>query len=252
MSNRIENAFAHGKALITYIMAGDPDTGSTKRYVEGLHRAGADIVELGIPFSDPSADGGTILAADERALKNNYTVDDYFRLVKDIRTTCDVPIVFMSYANVVFKYGIEKFFEGMKAVGADGVILPDVPLEECEEFRAPAARAGIGYIPLAAPTSKERVADIAATANGFLYCVSTCGVTGERTELSIDYDMYKDIKVKKAVGFGIASAKDAVAAVKNFDGVIIGSKIVKFVETGRIEEMFAFVREVKEAISRIQ
>ena len=185
MSN-IRQAFQNGKAFIPFITCGDPDLESTKRNVRAAVAAGADLVERGIPFSDPTAEGPVIQAANLRALSGGVTTDAVFRMVAELREELTTPLVFMTYANVVFSYGIEHFAARAAEVGIDGIILPDVPFEEKEEF-APAFRAaGIDFISMIAPTSMARIREIAAAAEGFLYVVSSLGVTGVRQEINTD------------------------------------------------------------------
>lgn len=247
--SRIDDAFKKGKVLITYIMAGDPDIDSTLDYVLKLEASGAGIIELGIPFSDPSADGSAIVRAGCRALKNNYKTEDYFVLIEKIRKSSQIPIVIMAYANTVFCYGIDKFFARFKAAGGDGVILPDVSYEESKEFEPSAKSHGIDYIPLVAPTSEKRIDMITKNASGFVYCISSFGVTGVRE--TIDHKLHKiydSIKIPKAVGFGISKIEHIKELGKNFDGVIMGSKIVEFIENNQIEQMQEFVSEASCAL----
>ncbi len=249
--SRIDQAFKKGKVLITYIMAGDPDMNSTLEYVLKLEQAGAGIVELGIPFSDPSADGSAIVKAGGRALLNNYKTEDYFDLIKKIRQTSQIPIVIMSYANTVFCYGIDKFFARLKAIGGDGIILPDVSYEESAEFEPSAKSHGIDYIPLVAPTSASRVDMIAKKASGFVYCISSFGVTGVRE--TIDHKLHKiynSITLPKAVGFGISTVEQVKELSKYFDGVIMGSKIVEFIENNQIDKMVEFVSSAAKALKQ--
>ena len=249
--SRINDAFKKGKVLITYIMAGDPDMDSTLDYVLKLEKAGAGIIELGIPFSDPSADGSAIVKAGCRALENNYTTEDYLVLIEKIRKTSQVPIVIMAYANTVFCYGIDKFFARLKAAGGDGIILPDVSYEESIEFEPSAKSHGIDYIPLVAPTSSERIDMITKKASGFVYCISSFGVTGVRD--TIDHKLhkiYESINMPKAVGFGISTVEHVKELSKYFDGVIMGSKIVEFIENNQIEKMLEFVSMAYNALKK--
>ncbi|HEY8389470.1 MAG TPA: tryptophan synthase subunit alpha [Clostridia bacterium] len=250
--SRISEAFEKGKVLITYIMAGDPDLDSTLDYVLKLEKAGAGIIELGIPFSDPSADGSAIMKAGCRALKNNYITDDYLELVQKIRKVSQIPIVIMAYANTVFCYGIDRFFEKLNAIGGDGIILPDVSYEESAEFEPSAQKHGIDYIPLVAPTSESRIEMITKKASGFVYCISSFGVTGARE--SIDHNLhniYGSISLPKAVGFGISKIEHIKELGKYFDGIIIGSKIVEFIENNQIEQMQEFVSTASSLLKSI-
>ncbi|MBO5526238.1 MAG: tryptophan synthase subunit alpha [Clostridia bacterium] len=235
MSN-IRQAFEK-KAFIPFVTCGDPDLETTKQIVLAMERAGASLIELGIPFSDPTAEGVAIQGANLRALSNGITTDDVFALVKELRETVKVPLVFMTYANVVFSYGIERFCRRMAEVGMDGMILPDVPFEEKEEFAPVCRKYGIDFIPLVAPTSEHRIEKIAKNAEGFVYCVSSLGVTGVRKEITTDVERMVSL-VKKAnpdipcaVGFGISTPEQAEQMAKIADGVIVGSAIVR--EIGR-------------------
>ena len=233
MSN-IKRAFDHGKAFIAFITCGDPDLETTAACVRAAVRGGADLIELGIPFSDPTAEGPVIQAANERALKGGVTTDKIFELVQALRRDVTVPMVFMTYANVVYSYGIERFCDKCVAAGIDGMILPDVPFEEKEEF-APACRArGLAFISLIAPTSENRVAMIAKEAEGFLYIVSSMGVTGVRSEITTDIGaMVKLVRANTsipcAVGFGISTPAQAKKMADLSDGAIVGSAIVRLI-----------------------
>ena len=245
MSN-IRQAFQNGKAFIPFITCGDPDLESTKRNVRAAVAAGADLVELGIPFSDPTAEGPVIQAANLRALSGGVTTDAVFRMVAELREELTTPLVFMTYANVVFSYGIERFAARAAEVGIDGIILPDVPFEEKEEF-APAFRAvGIDFISMIAPTSMARIREIAAAAEGFLYVVSSLGVTGVRQA---------NPSLPAAIGFGISTPAQAKRMAAVADGVIVGSAIVRIMaEKGREadEEIARYVREMKTAANTFQ
>ena len=233
MSN-IKRAFDHGKAFIAFITCGDPDLKTTAACVRAAVRGGADLIELGIPFSDPTAEGPVIQAANERALKGGVTTDKIFEMVKELRGEIAVPMVFMTYANVVYSYGIERFCDRCVATGIDGMILPDVPYEEKEEF-APACRArGLSFISLIAPTSANRIAMIAKEAEGFLYIVSSLGVTGVRSEITTDIGaMVKLVRANTAipcaVGFGISTPAQAKRMADLSDGAIVGSAIVRLI-----------------------
>lgn len=252
----IASAFKDGKAFIPFITCGDPDLETTEELVVALAEAGADLVELGIPFSDPTAEGPVIQAANIRALENGITTDQVFDLVKRIRARTDVPLAFMTYANVVFSYGIERFATRAHETGVQGLILPDVPFEEKEEFAAPCRAHGVAFISLVAPTSEDRVTMIAREAAGFLYCVSSLGVTGVRSSIVADVGaMIRRAKqaapdVPCAVGFGIATPDQAREMAAIADGVIVGSAIVRLVaEHGRnaVPYVSAYARSMKEA-----
>lgn len=229
---RIQNAFQH-KAFIPFVTCGDPDLATTKAIIRTLAKNGADIIELGIPFSDPTAEGPVIQAANLRALKNQVTTDDIFELVAQLRQELTVPLVIMTYANVVFSYGTERFIQKAQAVGIDGLILPDVPYEEKEEFQQVCQQYQLAFISLIAPTSKERIEKIAKEASGFLYCVSSLGVTGVRSQINTDLaSMIAAVRkvnptLPVAIGFGIATSEQAKTMSQLADGVIIGSAIVQ-------------------------
>lgn len=231
MSN-IKKAFENGKAFIPFITCGDPSLEITEQLVYAAAEAGADLVELGIPFSDPTAEGPVIQAANIRALSGGVTTDRVFELVRKIRKNTQIPLVFMTYANVVFSYGTERFVKTAAEAGMDGLILPDVPYEEKEEFDGVCRKYGLDLISLIAPTSKERITMIAKEAQGFVYCVSSLGVTGVRKEISTDVaEMVRLVKETKdipcAVGFGISTPEQAKEMAAVSDGVIVGSAIVK-------------------------
>ena len=232
MNNRITEAFAKGKAFIPFITCGDPSLEITEQLVYAMKEAGADLIELGIPFSDPTAEGPVIQEANVRALNGGVTTDKVFAMVEKIRTHTDIPMVFMTYANVVFSYGTERFIKKAAEVGMDGLILPDVPFEEKEEFDVVCRQYGLDLISLIAPTSHERITQIAKEAQGFVYCVSSLGVTGTRSQITTDIGaMVKLVKAAKdipcAVGFGISTPEQAKKMAAQSDGAIVGSAIVK-------------------------
>ena len=232
MSNKITEAFAKGKAFIPFITCGDPSLEITEQLVYAMEEAGADLIELGIPFSDPTAEGPVIQEANVRALSGGVTTDKVFDMVAKIRQKTAIPMVFMTYANVVFSYGTEHFIKKAAEVGMDGLILPDVPFEEKEEFDTVCKQYGLDLISLIAPTSHERITQIAREANGFVYCVSSLGVTGTRTQITTDIGgMVKLVKAVKdipcAVGFGISTPEQAKKMAAQSDGAIVGSAIVK-------------------------
>ena len=255
MSN-IAKAFNHGKAFIAFITCGDPDLETTAACVRAAVKGGADLIELGIPFSDPTAEGPVIQAANERALKSGVTTDKIFELARELRKDVTVPMVFMTYANVVYSYGTERFCDRCVEAGIDGMILPDVPFEEKEEF-APACRArGLAFISLIAPTSENRVAMIAREAEGFLYIVSSMGVTGVRSEITTDIGaMVKLVRentaIPCAVGFGISTPAQAKAMADLSDGAIVGSAIMRLIaEHGKDspEYVYEYVKSMKEGM----
>ena len=231
MSN-IKNAFANGKAFIPFITCGDPDADTTVRAVHEAVRNGADLVELGIPFSDPTAEGPVIQSANYRALKGGITTDKVFDIVRELRRDIDVPMVFMTYANVVFSYGAEKFISTCHDIGIDGLILPDLPFEEKDEFLPYCRKYGVDLVSMIAPTSEDRIAMIAREAEGFLYVVSSLGVTGTRSEITTDLAsiikaVRRNTDIPCAIGFGISTPEQARKMSEIADGVIVGSAIVK-------------------------
>ena len=233
MSN-IQQAFANGKAFIPFITCGDPDLETTAACVRAMVSAGADLVELGIPFSDPTAEGPVIQEANERALAAGTTTDKVFDLVRDLRQNVHVPMVFMTYANVVYSYGAERFIRSCAEIGIDGLILPDVPFEEKEDFAPLCTKYSLDLISMIAPTSENRIASIAREAAGFIYVVSSLGVTGVRSSITTDIGaMVKVIRENTdtpcAVGFGISTPEQAANMAAASDGAIVGSAIVKLI-----------------------
>ena len=231
MSN-IYKAFENGKAFIPFITCGDPDLETTGRCIRKMVEAGASLIELGIPFSDPTAEGPVIQGANLRALEGGITTDQIFDFVVELRKDITVPMVFMTYANVVYSYGSEKFISKCKEIGIDGIILPDVPYEEKEEFTQYCDKYGVDLISLIAPTSENRIAQIAKDASGFIYLVSSLGVTGTRSEITTDLgSIVKVIKensnVPCAIGFGISTPEQAKKMSSISDGAIVGSAIIK-------------------------
>jgi tryptophan synthase alpha chain len=256
MNKKIQKAFQNGKAFIPFITAGDPSLEVTEQLVYEMEKAGADLIELGIPFSDPTAEGPVIQAANIRALSGGVTTDKVFEMVERIRKKSQVPLVFMTYANVVFSYGIERFVKRSAEVGMDGLILPDIPYEEKEEFDEVCRKYGLDLISLIAPTSHDRIRMVAKEAQGFVYCVSSLGVTGTRSEITTDVDaMVKLVKevsdIPVAVGFGISNPETAKKMAEVSDGAIVGSAIVKLcAKYGEdcVGPVGDFVREMKMAI----
>ena len=255
MSN-IWKAFENGKAFIAFITCGDPDLATTAEAVKEAVRNGADLIELGIPFSDPTAEGPVIQGANIRALKGGVTTDKIFDFVRELRKEVTVPMVFMTYANVVFSYGSEKFIATCKEIGMDGLILPDVPFEEKEEFQSICDRYDIDFISLIAPTSENRIAMIAKEAKGFLYIVSSLGVTGTRTEIKTDLSSIMEVvrrntDVPCAIGFGISTPEQAKKMAGLSDGAIVGSAIIKILEkygTEAPKYVGEYVKSMKNAI----
>ena len=256
MNKRITEAFANGKAFIPFLTCGDPSLEITEQLVYAMEEAGADLIELGIPFSDPTAEGPVIQEANVRALAGGVTTDKVFAMVEKIRKNTKIPMVFMTYANVVFSYGTERFIKRAAEVGMDGLILPDVPFEEKEEFDVVCKQYGLDLISLIAPTSHERIRMIAKEAKGFVYCVSSLGVTGVRSEIKTDVakmvEMVKEVNdIPAAIGFGISTPEQAKKMASVSDGAIVGSAIVKIVaKYGKecIPEVEKYVKEMKAAV----
>ena len=234
MSN-IKAAFDHGKAFIPFVTCGDPDLETTGAIVRAAVENGADLIELGIPFSDPTAEGPVIQDANLRALTGGVTTDKIFAFVKDLRRDVKIPMVFMTYANVVFSYGAERFISTCRDIGIDGLILPDLPYEEKEEFLPLCHQYGVDLISMIAPTSENRIAMIAKEAEGFLYVVSSLGVTGVRSEIRTDLASMVEVirqntDIPCAIGFGISTPEQAKKMADVSDGAIVGSAIVKIIE----------------------
>lgn len=262
-SNRIDAVFdslrSRGKkALITYITAGDPDIETTAALIAEMERCGVDIIELGIPHSDPLADGPVIQRASARALNNGLKIADVMNMVSSIRRFTQIPLIYLVYYNPVFKYGIKRFVEEAYHAGIDGVIIPDLPLEERSEVLGVTKRYGVHLIPLVAPTSHERIPRIVEDAGGFVYCVSTTGVTGEREKIQTDIKAYmgevsRYTDMPRAIGFGISN-RDTVLRLKDHcEGIIVGSAIVSLMEKARdkeemIESIRRFIKNIKEVL----
>ena len=252
-------AFDHGKAFVAFITCGDPDLETTGRAVRAAVKNGADLIELGIPFSDPTAEGPVIQEANLRALTGGVTTDLIFEFVKDLRRDVTVPMVFMTYANVIFSYGAEKFISTCAQIGIDGLILPDLPYEEKEEFLPLCRQYGVDLISLIAPTSENRVAMIAREAEGFIYLVSSLGVTGTRSEITTDLapiirTIRENAKVPVAIGFGISTPEQARRMAALSDGAIVGSAIEKILaRRGReaSDEVGSYVRSMKTAMNEL-
>lgn len=238
--NRIDKCFAElkdqgRKALITFITAGDPDMETTEKTVLAMFESGADIIELGVPFSDPIAEGVTIQRSSLRSLNGGTTLDKIFGCIERIRAKTDKPLILMMYLNTIFVYGTDRFFSLCREKGVDGVIVPDMPYEEREEILPYAKKYGIHNINLVSPASHDRIKRIAADSEGFLYCVSSNGVTGVRSEFKTDFDEFfgiikENVKCPYCVGFGISSPEQAKKMSGYCDGVIVGSAIVRIME----------------------
>lgn len=260
MSN-IQGAFekkkAEGrKAFIPFITAGDPNIDATEAFIYALEKAGSTIIEIGIPFSDPVADGPVIQRANLRAMEKGIHVDKVFEMLERVKKNTQIPLVFLMYANTIYHYGIMRFFKRCAEVGVDGVIVPDVPMEEKEEFDAFAREYEVDFISLVAPTSKTRTEKICKDAHGFLYCVSSLGVTGTREAIQTDLkEMFEDIKkyskIPTALGFGISNKEQAILVKDYADGIIVGSGIVKIIEQygeKSAEPIMAFAKEMVEVL----
>lgn len=233
--SKISEAFENKKAFIPFITCGDPDLETTKEIIRQMAANGADLIELGIPFSDPTAEGPVIMEANIRALKNKITTDHVFEMVAEISGEVSIPLVFMTYANVVYSYGIERFFKRCQETGICGIILPDVPFEEKAEFEDVALKYDVEFVSMIAPTSEDRIDEISADAKGFIYIVSSLGVTGTRAELngnikSLVDRVRKNTDVPCAVGFGISTPDQAAQMADISDGAIVGSAIVRVIE----------------------
>lgn len=257
--SKIADAFKNGKAFIPFITAGDPSLEKTEEFILAMERAGADLIEIGIPFSDPIAEGVVIQEADIRSLSAGTTTDKVFDMIKKLRDRTDMPLVFMTYLNPVFHYGYDKFFSRCEEVNICGIIIPDMPYEEKTECEKQALLHGVEVVSMIAPTSEERIKKIATDAKGFIYVVSSMGVTGVRTEIKTDLkSILSAIKeatdVPAAIGFGIHDSTQAKAMSEIADGVIVGSAIIKLVEkygaeaTPHIEE---YVRSMKNAVRQV-
>ena len=254
--SKIGEAFADGKAFIAFMTCGDPDLETTMSCVRAAVENGADLIELGIPFSDPTAEGPVIQGANLRALTGGVTTDKIFEMVRKLRQDVRTPMVFMTYANVIFSYGAERFLSTCREIGMDGLILPDLPYEEKEEFLPLCHTYGVDLISLIAPTSENRIAMIAKEAEGFLYVVSSLGVTGTRSEIKTDLKSIVEVvrqntDIPCAIGFGISTPEQAAKMAAISDGAIVGSAIVKIIEKyGReaAPHVGEYVRRMKEGI----
>lgn len=261
MNNKLQKVFdtPNGKAFIGFITAGDPTADNTVNCILEMERAGADLVEIGIPFSDPTAEGPVIQDANVRALRGGMTTDGAFEIVRRIREKSRIPLAFMTYANPVFHYGYDKFFGRCEELGVDAIIIPDLPFEEKREMEEPANAHNVALISMIAPTSESRIREIASQAKGFLYVVSSLGVTGVRSEIRTDVgaiveSIRKVTDVPCAVGFGISTPEQAQRMAVASDGAIVGSAIVKIVAQYGNDapgEVYKYVKSMKEAVLRI-
>ncbi len=258
---RIQKAFEeHKKGFIGFVTAGDPNLAVTKELVMAMVKAGAAVVEFGIPFSDPVAEGPVIQRADMRALEAGTTTDKIFDLVAELRQETQVPLVFLTYANPIYAYGAEKFFTRCEETGVDGVIIPDIPYEEREEMRPYSEPHHVALVPLIAPTSRDRIQKIAKIAQGYVYIVSSLGVTGVRKEITTDIgaiveEARKATDIPIAVGFGIATPEQAYKMAKLSDGAIVGSAIEKIVEQYGVDSpkyVYEYVKSMCEAVAKAE
>lgn len=254
--NNLEKIFKNKKTFVPFITCGDPNLDITEKLVYAMEEAGADLIELGIPFSDPVAEGPTIQGANVRALAGGVTTDKVFEMVRRIRKKSTIPLAFMTYANVVFSYGTERFIKLASEVGISAILLPDVPFEEKHEFEPICEKYNIAFISFVTPLSQERIAMIASEAKGFLYCVSSLGVTGVRSEMSSNIEeMIRTVKATSdipcLIGFGISTCQQVEKASGFADGVIVGSAIIQRCEQyGEqcVPHVKAFVAEMKNAL----
>jgi tryptophan synthase alpha chain len=254
--NKLQQVFSKGKAFIPFVTAGDPSIEITEQLVLQMAEAGADLIELGIPFSDPIAEGPVIQEADYRALAAGATTDKIFAMVGRVRKSCNVPIAFMTYVNPIFTYGTDRFMKNCQEVGIDALIVPDVPFEEKEELMPFCSKYDVKLISMIAPTSNNRIRMIASEAQGFIYCVSSMGVTGVRQEISNDVaEMIKLVKevrdIPCAIGFGISTPEQAMQMAQLSDGVIVGSAIVKIIGQYGVDcvpHVVDYVRSMKNAV----
>jgi tryptophan synthase alpha chain len=253
---KIADAFAKGKAFIPFLTCGDPDLDTTEQLIYAAQRGGADLIELGIPFSDPTAEGPVIQEGNLRALKGGVTTDKVFDLVRKVRKTVTIPMVFMTYANVIFSYGAERFISTAAQIGIQGMIVPDLPFEEKGEFQDICKANDFALISMIAPTSHDRIRRIAKEAEGFVYCVSSLGVTGVRSQITTDIAsmvaLVKEVQdIPCAVGFGISTPEQAKHMAAQSDGAIVGSAIVKLcAQYGReaVPHVEAYIRAMKAGV----
>lgn len=254
--SKIKNAFENGKAFIGFVTAGDPDLETSEQIMLSMAKAGCDLIEIGIPFSDPIAEGPVIQEANLRSLSQGTTTDKVFELTKKVSAQVDIPLVYMTYLNVLFKYGYDRFLQNAKDAGISGVIIPDMPYEEKDELQSVAKNYGIDVVSLIAPTSEDRIKMIAKEAEGFVYTVSSLGVTGTRSEIKTDLESItsaiKEVTdTPVAIGFGINTPEQAAKYSKIADGVIVGSAIVKIIAehgTASPQKVYDYVKSMKDAI----
>ncbi len=245
------------KDLVVFFTAGDPSLDTTVQLVLEAEKNGATIVELGIPFSDPVAEGEVISRASERSLQNGFKVDDLFYIVREIRKHSNIPLLFMSYINPIYFYGYDKFFKKCNEYLVDGVIIPDIPYEEQNEVKEYTKKHDLRLITLLAPTSDKRIKELASNSEGFIYTVSSLGVTGMRSEINeqifeVAHSIKQHTNNKVFVGFGIGSKEQVSIYSQYFDGVIVGSAIVKIVEQhgiNSIKYVGNFIKSLKEGLN---
>ena len=259
LNNKLDKVFntPNGKAFICFLTAGDPVADCTVEYILEMERAGADLVEIGIPFSDPTAEGVVIQDANIRALKNGMTTDGAFEIVRRVREKSQIPLAFMTYANPVFHYGYDRFFARCEELGVDAIIIPDMPYEEKREMEEPANAHNVALVSMIAPTSEDRIQTIASEAKGFIYVVSSMGVTGVRSEIKTDLgaiveSIRKVTDVPCAIGFGISTPEQAKKMAAVSDGAIVGSAIVKLIAKygeQAAPEIYRYVKSMKDAVA---
>lgn len=262
LNNKLDKAFhtPNGKAFICFLTAGDPAADCTVEYILEMERAGADLVEIGIPFSDPTAEGVVIQDASIRALKNGMTTDGAFEIVRRVREKSQIPLAFMTYANPVFHYGYDRFFTKCEELGIDAIIIPDMPYEEKQEMEEPANAHNVALVSMIAPTSEDRIRSIASEAKGFIYVVSSMGVTGVRSEIRTDLgaiveSIRKVTDVPCAIGFGISTPEQAKKMAAVSDGAIVGSAIVKLIARYGEQagpEIYRYVKSMKDAVAECE
>ncbi len=259
LNNKLDRVFStpNKKAFICFLTAGDPTADCTVEFILEMERAGADLVEIGIPFSDPTAEGVVIQEANIRALRNGMTTDGAFDIVRRVRERSQIPLAFMTYANPVFHYGYDRFFTRCEELGVDAIIIPDMPYEEKQEMEEPANAHNVALISMIAPTSEDRIQRIASEAKGFIYVVSSMGVTGVRSEIRTDLgSIVESIRrvtdVPCAIGFGISTPEQAKKMAAVSDGAIVGSAIVKLIAKHGEQaapEIYDYVKSMKDAVA---
>ena len=255
---KLSKAFENKKAFVVFLTAGDPDLETTEKLIYSMAENGVDLIEIGIPFSDPIAEGTVIQEADLRALENGTTTEKIFDMVERIRPNINIPLVFMTYCNVIFGYGTDRFVQRCQQIGIDGLIVPDVPYEEKAELQPYCKKYGLELVSLVAPTSKDRIKMIASDAEGFLYIVSSLGVTGVRSEIKTDIGEIVELAratsdIPCAVGFGISTPEQASAMCEKADGIIIGSAIVRIIaKYGRdsVAPVTEYIRSISESVHK--